>query len=107
MDGELDGRLTGPVLAGERTGQCQDEGDRDEAAEADDDPNRTFSQGVLALSPAKAEPLLTAVEMKAYITSERPRAPSLLVLTDSTSSRIDGIESVSAIPDSARSASRG
>ncbi len=32
-------------------------------------------QGVLALSPAKAEPLLLAPEVKAYSTSEKPCAP--------------------------------
>src|SRR5262249_55507250 len=41
-------------------------------------PSVTFHHGVLALSPANAEPLLPAALEYAYKTSDRPCAPALL-----------------------------
>ncbi len=42
-------------------------------------PVMVLNQSVFAFSPAKAEPLLLAAEVKAYSTSEKPCAPELSI----------------------------
>ena len=61
-------------------------------------PSAVLNQGVFAVSPAKAEPLLFAADVNAYNTSDRPCSPGLKMEVFRTSARTAGIAKLSAVP---------
>ena len=61
-------------------------------------PSAAFSHGVLAVSPANADPLLFDAEVKAYSTSLRPWTPGFQIETASMSARMPGNAKLTAVP---------
>jgi hypothetical protein len=88
MGGQCARRFRRGAPLGERAGQGEHKHDWQESAEYHRQPEGVLYQSVLPLSPANADPLLSAAEVNAYKTSDSPCGPLLSMPARSPGSAI-------------------